>query len=102
MTQPAQQQNPAAGTPAAGSPAAPAAQQQGPAAAGGEQAEAPDWISRAGTILTVIALAGLGVVLLDVALKGRLLGPLLARLGAPQPDAEPAPAAPADDVPGPG
>ena len=77
-------------TPAPGQPAlqgtAPAQQASAQQAPAGNQdeAEKPDWMSRAGTILMAAALAGLAVVLLDVALKGRLLGPLVARLPMPK------------------
>lgn len=53
-----------------------------------------DWVSRAGTILMGAALVGLAVVLLDVALKGRLLGPLLARLPGARQEGENGGAAP--------
>lgn len=70
-------------------PAPPAAPAAAPAAPAQEPPAAEvDWVSRAGTIFMVVALAGLSVVLLDVALKGRLLGPLIARLPGPRPAEE--------------
>lgn len=71
---------PPATTPPAGQ--APKDQQQGQQQ---DEAEPRDWLSLAGTAITVITLAGVAVVLLDIALKGRVLGPLFARMRRPVP-----------------
>lgn len=80
--------------PPATQPAAPAAAAAGavngtPAggqqpAAGQQQAEAPVSIgSRIGTVVTVAGVGLVVIILADIALKGRLLGPLFALLGRP-------------------
>jgi fatty acid desaturase len=95
---PATSQAPAA-QPAAGQQ--PPAAQQAPADPGQPDPGQGDAWSTAGTVLMVAALVAAGVILLDFALKGRLLGPIFARLGAPAPpppaEAEAAPLL--DDVP---
>lgn len=72
-------------SPAAAPGATPAAGQQPPAAPGQpgggppEQAPGRDPWDTVGTVLTVVSLAALAVLVVDIALKGRLLGPLFAR-----------------------
>lgn len=51
---------------------------------GGDETPAPDRGERFGTILMVVACTGLAVLVLDVALKGKLLAPLFALLPAPK------------------
>lgn len=49
------------------------------------EAEAEEKEGRLGTILMAVAVAGIAVLVLDVALKGKLLAPLFALLPAPKP-----------------
>jgi hypothetical protein len=61
------------------------AAESAPAQPGAEPAaEAPARGERVGTILMAVALAGITVLVLDVALKGKLLAPLFALLPAPK------------------
>jgi hypothetical protein len=64
-------------------PAAPAAPEADPE----EQAQPKS--ERIGTILMTVAIAGVVIVALDVALKGKLLAPLFALLPAPKAAAAP-------------
>jgi hypothetical protein len=75
MTHPAPAGAPAPPPPAAGKPAPPATEQR-------------DWLTTAGTWIMAGAIAACVVILLDTALKGRILGPVFARLGATPPPPE--------------